>query len=170
MSPAMVVDAESAAGRIFSAAGLELEWINCGDSNEPASVAQHCTEVTYPTHLQLRILFRPRNLTASTLGISYLDEKGSGCYSEIFATQADDLALDSWFRAVLLGHVMAHEIGHLLLGTNSHSPLGLMRAHWEAVDLERAAKGQLLFTAQESERMKRRAQTASAKRETASAD
>ena len=33
-----------------------------------------------------------------------------------------------------LGHVMAHEIGHVLLGVNSHSTEGLMRARWEPWD------------------------------------
>jgi hypothetical protein len=33
-----------------------------------------------------------------------------------------------------LGHVMAHEIGHVLLGVNSHSAEGLMRAAWEPWD------------------------------------
>jgi hypothetical protein len=32
------------------------------------------------------------------------------------------------------GHVMAHEIGHVLLGVNSHSTEGLMRARWEPWD------------------------------------
>jgi hypothetical protein len=29
-----------------------------------------------------------------------------------------------------LGHAMAHEIGHLLIGVNSHSDQGLMRPEW----------------------------------------
>jgi hypothetical protein len=33
-----------------------------------------------------------------------------------------------------LGHVMAHEIGHVLLGVNSHSAEGLMRAAWKPWD------------------------------------
>ena len=33
-----------------------------------------------------------------------------------------------------LGHVMAHEMGHVLLGVNSHSAEGLMRAAWEPWD------------------------------------
>jgi len=32
--------------------------------------------------------------------------------------------------ATLLGRVTAHEIGHLLLGTNSHTLAGIMRAKW----------------------------------------
>ena len=32
--------------------------------------------------------------------------------------------------ARLLGAVIAHEVGHLLLPAFSHSPTGIMRAHW----------------------------------------
>ena len=42
-----------------------------------------------------------------------------------------------------LGHVIAHEIGHLLLPTRAHSPSGIMKAE---LDGERAAQGALFFT------------------------
>ncbi len=32
--------------------------------------------------------------------------------------------------AEILGHVIAHEIGHVLEGIARHSPEGLMKAHW----------------------------------------
>jgi hypothetical protein len=51
----------------------------------------------------------------------------------------------------VLGHAIAHELGHLLLGSNSHSGWGLMRAVWNNQDLQRAAKGDLLFTSVEAE-------------------
>jgi len=35
----------------------------------------------------------------------------------------------------LLAHVIAHEIGHMLIGTLSHAPAGVMRAHWQRHDL-----------------------------------
>jgi len=42
-----------------------------------------------------------------------------------------------------LGHVIAHEIGHLLLPTRAHSPSGIMMA---GLDGQRAAQGALFFT------------------------
>jgi hypothetical protein len=33
--------------------------------------------------------------------------------------------------ATLLGRVMAHEVGHLVLGSNEHGRTGLMRATWK---------------------------------------
>jgi hypothetical protein len=37
----------------------------------------------------------------------------------------------------LLGRAIAHEIGHLLLGTASHACAGLMRARWLTGELQR---------------------------------
>jgi hypothetical protein len=34
----------------------------------------------------------------------------------------------------VLGHVLAHEIGHVLQGTGRHSPSGVMKAHWDEDD------------------------------------
>lgn len=51
---------------------------------------------------------------------------------------------------VLLGHVIAHEIGHLLLPYDSHSQVGLMRSGWDKLQAANAAMGTLTFTPGES--------------------
>jgi len=56
---------------------------------------------------------------------------------------------------VLLEGVLGHEIGHLLLGTNSHGSVGLMQAQPRAIDWERAAHGALGFTSDETLRLQR---------------
>jgi hypothetical protein len=53
----------------------------------------------------------------------------------------------------VLGHVMAHEIGHLLLGTNAHSPMGIMRPNWQGQELRSIAIGTLLFTREQARSM-----------------
>ena len=49
---------------------------------------------------------------------------------------------------LVLGHVIAHELGHLLLQRATHSAAGLMRA---TLDLRLAQQGRLLFTAPEGQ-------------------
>ena len=56
----------------------------------------------------------------------------------------------------LLGRVMAHEIGHILLGTHAHSRTGIMRAVWTDHELSTAASQELVLTALQSCRMKSR--------------
>ena len=47
---------------------------------------------------------------------------------------------------ILLGCVIAHEIGHLLLGLNSHSGSGIMQRRWERKQITQVMTGTPLFT------------------------
>jgi hypothetical protein len=60
---------------------------------------------------------------------------------------------------------MAHELGHLLLGTNSHSPTGLMRADWRTKDLTDMAQGGLVFSNEQAQKMKAELSTSALRRE-----
>jgi hypothetical protein len=53
----------------------------------------------------------------------------------------------------ILGRVTAHEIGHLLLGTNSHALAGLMQAAW---NLRRPQPSEWRFTDDDAAKMRRR--------------
>lgn len=152
-----MASAEATASTIFRQAGLEVEWIQCAVSRGKVPDSLSCSEAVFPRHLHVRILPRSRNLTSSTLGISYLSADGTGCYSDIFFAPVADLHSASG-RAVgpILGLVMAHEIAHLLLGTNSHSAIGIMRARWQREELLPAGKGELLFTRAQSQVMTER--------------
>ena len=48
--------------------------------------------------------------------------------------------------AVLLGHVMAHELGHVLEGISRHSDSGLMKAHWDDHDFDTMLAGPISFS------------------------
>ena len=41
-------------------------------------------------------------------------------------------------QSMILGHLMVHELGHLLLDTDSHSPRGIMSSPWCRSELQRA--------------------------------
>ncbi len=69
----------------------------------------------------------------------------------IFHQRVVDLERTGYIREQeILAAAMAHEIGHLLLGSNSHSRAGIMRAKWNRDELELARLGRLLFTEEES--------------------
>jgi hypothetical protein len=59
----------------------------------------------------------------------------------------------------ILGGVIAHELGHLLLPYGSHSGSGLMSSSWDKELALRAAKGQLTFSEPESALIRRQFQT-----------
>lgn len=163
ISSETLTQAEAVSSRIFGQAGLEVHWVNCPLPKALlAGGSDVCAQSDFPGYLQMRILGRPRSLTPATFGISYLSENGIGCYSEVFFEPVTELHRRfDHSEAIVLGHVMTHEIAHLLLGTNSHSSLGIMSAHWQPEELARASKGRLLFTQAQSELMKSRLGAAS---------
>jgi len=91
------------------------------------------------------------------MGISFQADDGKGCYADLFYEPMERLQKSAGTdMAGLLGHVAAHEIGHLLLGNNSHSAAGIMHARWTPDELASAKAGALVFSEQESLRMKAR--------------
>lgn len=89
------------------------------------------------------------------MGISFQAGDGIGCYADLFYEPMEHLhESDGTDIATLLGHVAAHEIGHLLLGANSHSSAGIMHARWTVEELASARVGSLVFLERETRRMK----------------
>jgi hypothetical protein len=165
-------EAEDEASRVFREAGIEVEWVNCQAVSEKAlglEKPRSCREAIFPGHLQLRIVKQSVRLRPDIMGISFLAEDGSGCQADIFYEGIAGLEQQSNASlATILGHVASHEIGHLLLGTNSHGQHGIMRAVWGLDELVRASRGTLFFSKKESERMRARLERVEARRTEAS--
>ena len=49
-------------------------------------------------------------------------------------------------RPVLLAHVLAHEIGHILQRSDQHAASGVMKRRWDAADFSRMAHHPLPFS------------------------
>ena len=60
---------------------------------------------------------------------------------------------------IILGCVIAHELGHLLLGSNGRSGAGIMRPRWEPRHVRQLMMGTLLFTTEQSMLMRAQART-----------
>jgi hypothetical protein len=146
ISSSTIERAEGEAGRVLRDAGVEAIWLNCPQTSSQEASLGRCSEASFPSHLHLRILRVAHGLKVSTVGISFSAEDGRGCYADLFYEPIRQLEEETHVsQSVILGHAMAHELGHLLLGTNSHSPSGLMRAHWSREDLTNAF-GNLRFS------------------------
>lgn len=149
---------ENETSRVFRAAGIEIDWRNCHPSNVSGEAEEwkNCVETAFPEHLDVRIVKRSIGLSPQTMGIAFLSED-CGCQTDVFYDGIKGLQTESNASlGTVLGHVVAHEIGHLLLGPNSHAPRGIMRAAWGHDELESAKRARLLFSVQESQQMRER--------------
>jgi hypothetical protein len=156
VSSEILAHAEGQAGRIFGQAGVNINWLNCS-----SSISTHCTaplETGGPVRLNLRIIPNAAVSTGEQIfGVAYLAPDGTGKYGDVFWLRTKDLQTDSKVNlASILGSVMAHEMGHLLLGSNSHAISGIMLAHWGPNELRRIGMGSLLFLPGQGRRMRAR--------------
>jgi hypothetical protein len=68
----------------------------------------------------------------------------SGTLIHVFCERVRNTSPDSG-TGTILGHVMAHEIAHVLEGVNRHSVEGVMKARWEIPDYRLMRSGTLPF-------------------------
>jgi hypothetical protein len=152
-----LASAEVRAAKIFQRAGLDVSWLTCVRPNY-ASCATAFHEIGGPVHLVLRIKPKGASWTSdAAFGVAYLASDGTGRYGDVFWNRARDLQTNSNVDlASILASVMAHELGHLLLGSNAHAISGIMQAHWEGDELRGIRMGSLLFLPDQGKRMRAR--------------
>jgi hypothetical protein len=80
---------------------------------------------------------------------------GFGCDAWVFYDQVKEAAVQTRLSLPqILGNVIAHELGHLLLGVHSHSGSGVMHARWSREELLAADLGELSFSNSERTRIR----------------
>jgi hypothetical protein len=109
----------------------------------------------------MRLVLAPEAAAAGSLGYSVVDSRQKrGTLATVFVDRIRMAALRTRLDpARLLGRAMAHEIGHLLLGTTGHSRAGLMRARWSDLDLRRDAAADWLMSPEDVARLSNRRPT-----------
>lgn len=144
LQPAVVQGMMKETSRIFQAASVEVEWVECELAGKPMNLSL-CSEHLGPNRFMLQLVSGTNKTKPRTSGLAVL-QNGSGVYACLYPDRINELARDTnWDLADLLGHAAAHEIGHLLLGTSAHASAGIMRAKWETEDLRHLSHEGLTF-------------------------
>lgn len=151
--------------RIFHRSGIEIEFI-AGDAAASEASLNDAPVVPHKGHereaaclarrdIALKIqAAAPEQLKGTALGMAQPLAR-IGVNARVFDDQVQNAAiLRNGSYTEILAHVMAHEIGHVLLRTNEHSRDGLMAAVWTKLDYDSIAKGHLIFTHDQAEAMR----------------
>jgi len=151
--------AEKEAAQVFARAGVNVIWANRSGSSPTRT--RFVKEAKGIVCLFLHIVREPLTATGDVFGMAFVDPDAIGEYIDVFYGRIQGFGNETLDTAGVLGHVIAHEIGHLLLGVQSHSRLGIMQPHWYGGELRKASRGNLLFTPEQSEAMRERIREAS---------
>lgn len=156
--------AQNVAARIFRKAAVEIRWVDAAPFSQNLLEAVEEPRLLDATEIELRILSPATadrlSLPGNVMGLA----PGAGPDRErvyVFYGRVKELA----FRQVkqhcertiarpatveqILGAMIAHELGHILLDLPSHSATGIMRGNWDQKDLHDVAYEDLLFTPQQ---------------------
>jgi len=158
-SPALLTRAAREAGLILGQAGLRTVWLECLVGPITITPKGRCKESLEATDLRLRVL-------SAAIENSFHPTVFGFTIHPIFASVYYEHALRRAQREhaesqtpTILGAVIAHELGHLLLSTNEHSRTGIMQSHWYPDQVLQLMKGDLLFTREQSKLMREKART-----------
>ena len=122
--------AEQETTGIFERIGVTTAWVVC--SLPPQEPVRASGPADAAPELVLRLLSSSMadklRVGSDTLGRAHLPNNVRfGVWADVFADRTRGLGHGKEFE-VILGLVIAHELGHLLLGKHTHSVSGLMQA------------------------------------------
>lgn len=150
--------AEKVADAIFEESGVEIKWMNCTPIRGDLLPEPTCPSDMGASDLVLRFLPRRMAIKLATpnepLGFAQqCPEMEPACELTVFYFRVDGLAADGYRSEFILGHAIAHEVAHVLIGPG-HSEDGIMRREWSREELRRMSLGfQLGFTNEQSKRL-----------------
>jgi hypothetical protein len=166
VAPKTLAEAEEVATGIFRKAGVETRWTDVVPTTETGRGNSAGQPARTLADIQLSIFPRemsdrdgaPNNVMGVAPGngpdrkIVYVFDANVQARVWALSTAHSRGRIDRQVsKAQVLGHVMAHEVGHLLLNQQVHSAYGIMQAEWGLTEFRSATLGLLLFTPQQAE-------------------
>lgn len=127
---ALLAQAQRTAARIYAGVGVKLRW-----RSRPGTEIWMQFDTSVPPEVYPGAMGYARPYGKTETSIHILLDRALGAPN---------------FAGVLLGHVMAHELGHVLEGINRHSDSGLMKARWDQHDLQQMLVTPLSFSSEDT--------------------
>ena len=150
---AIVAKAKAETDLVFRSAGVTIVWRDCDTFPTPAELEREPWFI-----VRLRTGKPPLTAGSGSLdvmGKAFVEDHGGGtmadAYFQAIQAKSEQHNGDS---DLLLGFVMAHELGHLLLGPG-HTREGVMQAAWGQKQMDALRQRWLRFTEEGAARVRR---------------
>jgi hypothetical protein len=148
LTESVVRKAKGETEAVFRASQIRIEWLDCDHVSGSKALI-----------IRLRADRPPQTagpLSLDALGRAFLDKEGRGYLVDAYIQSVRETSdFHTTDVAMLLGVVIAHELGHLLLGPG-HTPTGVMRSRWGSQDLRALSQRHLKFSREQQAKMQQR--------------
>ena len=154
VSPKILAIAQREAAGVYARIGIEIEWVERPLVPDEGTLAKQI--LPGPDRLEVRLLPRAMadrlKLRSDEIGRAMLADDGAfATIADIYTDRLVELTSSrKWALGPILGDLLAHELGHLLLGPDAHCTGGIMLPRWGERDLGEALRGQMQFTPQQA--------------------
>ena len=153
VSEPIVAKAKAETDLVFRSAGVTIVWRDCDTFPTPAELEREPWFIVRLRTGKPPLTAGPASL--DVMGKAFVEDHGGGtmadAYFQAIQAKSEQHNGDS---GLLLGFVMAHELGHLLLGPG-HTPEGVMQAAWGQKQMDALRQRWLRFTEEGAARVRR---------------
>jgi hypothetical protein len=149
----IVAKAKAETDLVFRSAGVTIVWRDCDTFPTPAELERDPWFIVRLRTGKPPLTAGPASL--DVMGKAFVEDAGGGtmadAYFQAIQARSEQHNGDS---GLLLGFVMAHELGHLLLGPG-HTPEGVMQAAWGQKQMDALRQRWLRFAGEGAARVRR---------------
>ena len=147
--------AKTTASWIFRQAGIQVLWVDCATPNAERLPSCASTVGCLVSHITIvpASMAERFHLSPEKLGVSVQPNRAFAFYNRIEGITS---STGDFYKPRVLGNVIAHELGHLLLPGEGHSQTGIMSETLIFKEIETPSVIALLFTSAQAERMRAR--------------
>jgi hypothetical protein len=128
---------------VFRSAKVDVAWVDCDETRPQDSQGRVPVFV-----IRLRTDITPRatkSVSLEEMGRAFVSDDSAGFLADAYVPAVQAVAERYQADAgMLLGFVIAHELGHLILGPG-HTPDGIMCARWEGKEVRALRQRWLRF-------------------------
>ena len=149
----VVARAKREAEAVFHTAQVDINWEGCIDRSAAPDAGMRWFMLRLRSDAPHK---STGDSSVKSMGSAFLTESGEGWLADAYFPAIRDRAIQYQAdAAALLGQVMAHELGHLLLGPG-HEKGSIMRDRWVGNGQSRLRQDWQRFTPTEQERIRRK--------------
>jgi hypothetical protein len=150
---ATISSAERDANNILASAGVQAVWLDCLAKPLVRDSKALCDKGWSQELPAVRLLSGQvtKQFQDFEFGFAAVPILVTVSYDHIILRAARDNSPSE--IGAILGCVLAHELGHLLLRSNSHSAAGIMQPQWGREQIRQALMGGMLFSSEQCKRI-----------------